>query len=61
MVPREQIQAHGLSFTGYREQIAGEMTNLRLRDREAREKVTVTEAEDGNRAAAVVSIHTRHR
>ena len=42
---REQIQAHGLSFAGYREQIAGEMTNLRLRDREAREKVTVTEAE----------------
>lgn len=42
---REQIQDHGLSFSGYREQIAGEITNLRLRDREAREKVTVTEAE----------------
>ena len=27
------------------EQIAGEITNLRLRDREAREKVTVSEAE----------------
>ena len=42
---REQIQTHGLSFAGYREQIAGEITNLRLRDREAREKVTVSEAE----------------
>lgn len=42
---RDQIQGHGLSFGGYREQIAGEITNLRLRDREAREKVTVSEAE----------------
>ena len=42
---RDQIQAQGLSFAGYRQQIAGEITNLRLRDREAREKVTVSEAE----------------
>lgn len=42
---REQIQSHGLSFAGYRQQIASEITTLRLRDREAREKVTVSEAE----------------
>ena len=42
---RDQIQAQGLSFSGYRQQIASEITNLRLRDREAREKVTVSEAE----------------
>lgn len=42
---REQINAQGLSFAGYREQIAGEITTMRLRDREARESVTVSEAE----------------
>lgn len=42
---RTQLAERGLSFNGYREQIAGEITSLRLRDREARAKVTVSEAE----------------
>jgi peptidyl-prolyl cis-trans isomerase SurA len=42
---REQIERQGLSFSGYREQIAGEIVSMRLRDRETRDKVTVSEAE----------------
>ncbi len=42
---RAQLAERGLSFSGYREQIASEITTVRLRDREARAKVTVSEAE----------------
>ncbi|MGE0310007.1 MAG: peptidylprolyl isomerase [Lautropia sp.] len=42
---RAQLAERGLSFNGYREQIASEITTLRLRDREARAKVSVSEAE----------------
>ena len=42
---RAQLAERGLSFNGYREQIAGEITTVRLREREARSKVTVSETE----------------
>ncbi|MET0508085.1 MAG: peptidylprolyl isomerase [Burkholderiaceae bacterium] len=42
---REQLERQGLSFTGYREQVAGEIITARLREREARDKVSVSEAE----------------
>lgn len=42
---REQLTQQGIAFATFREQIAGEITTLRLREREAVSKVSITEAE----------------
>ena len=42
---REQLGQQGIAFSTFREQIAGEITALRLREREALSKVSITEAE----------------
>jgi peptidyl-prolyl cis-trans isomerase SurA len=42
---REQLTRQGIALATFREQIAGEITTLRLREREASSKVTISEAE----------------
>jgi len=42
---REQLAQQGVALATFREQIAGEIINLRLREREAVSKVTISEAE----------------
>lgn len=42
---REQLSQQGIGLATFREQIAGEIITLRLREREASSKVTISEAE----------------
>lgn len=42
---RERLTQQGVSFATYRDQVAGEIIALRLREREATSKVTISEAE----------------
>ena len=42
---REQLAGQGVAFSTFREQIASEITSLRLREREAVGKVSISEAE----------------
>lgn len=42
---REQLAGQGVAFSTFREQIASEITSLRLREREAVSKVSISEAE----------------
>jgi peptidyl-prolyl cis-trans isomerase SurA len=42
---REQLSGQGVAFSTFRDQIAGEITALRLREREAVSKVSISEAE----------------
>ncbi len=42
---RERLAEQGVAFAAFREQIAGEIISLRLREREAANKVTISEAE----------------
>jgi peptidyl-prolyl cis-trans isomerase SurA len=42
---REQLTQQGITFAAFREQLAGEIISLRLREREAASKVTISEAE----------------
>ncbi len=42
---RERLAEQGVAFAAFREQLAGEIISLRLREREAASKVTISEAE----------------
>ncbi|MGE0799819.1 MAG: peptidylprolyl isomerase [Lautropia sp.] len=42
---REQMSSQGISMPSFREQLAGEIATMRLREREASSKVTISEAE----------------
>src|SRR5690606_28497526 len=42
---RERLGEQGVAFATFREQLAGEIITLRLREREAASKVTISEAE----------------
>jgi peptidyl-prolyl cis-trans isomerase SurA len=42
---REQLSQQSIPFSAFREQLAGEITTLRLREREGASKVTISEAE----------------
>jgi peptidyl-prolyl cis-trans isomerase SurA len=42
---REQLSGQGIAFSTFRDQVAAEITSLRLREREAVSKVSISEAE----------------